>query len=61
MLQSEKTFTENLQIAVSDTSPILIAKKELILPQKKIVLLDDITAQEKQKLKTLGFMGGLTV
>lgn len=61
MLQSEKIFTENLQIAVSDTSPILIAKKELILPQKKIVLLDDISAEEKQKLKTLGFMGGLTV
>ena len=61
MLQSEKIFTENLQIAESDTSPILIAKKELILPQKKIVLLDDITAKEKQKLKMLGFMGGLTV
>ena len=35
-----------MKIKESDNSPILIAKRELIVPEKKIVLIDEMTTDK---------------
>lgn len=61
MFLNEKEFAKNMTIKESDTSPILIAKSELIIPEKKIVLLSDMTEEEVKFVKTLGYKGGIIV
>lgn len=59
MLLNEKEIMKNMTIKESDNSHILIAKRELIVPEKKIVLLDEMTTDEMKIMKTIGYKGGI--
>lgn len=59
MLLNEKEIMKNMTIKESDNSPILIAKRELIVSEKKIVLLDEMTTDEMKIMKTMGYKGGI--
>lgn len=61
MFLNEKEFAKNMTIKESETSPILIAKSEPIIPEKKIVLLSNMTEEEVKFVKTLGYKGGIIV
>lgn len=61
MFLNEKEFTKSITIKESEHSPILIAKNELIIPERKIVLLNDMTEEEIKFAKTLGYKGGIIV
>ena len=53
MFMKENEFIKNVKIQEMDNSIILLAKQEIIVPEKKIVLLDEINNEEKQILKKL--------
>lgn len=61
MFLNEKEFTKSITIKESEHSPILIAKSELVVPERKIVLLNDMTEEEIKFAKTLGYKGGIIV
>lgn len=61
MFLNEKEFTKSIAIKESEHSPSLIAKSELIIPERKIVLLNDMTEEEIKFVKTLGYKGGIIV
>ena len=61
MFMKENEFIKNVKIQEMDNSIILLAKQEIIVPEKKIVLLDEINTEEKQILKKLGYKGGISV
>ena len=61
MFLNEKEFTKSITIKESEHSPILITKNELIIPERKIVLLNDMTEEEIKFAKTLGYKGGIIV
>lgn len=61
MLMNEKDFLKNSKIQEVDNSKILIAKKEVIVPEKRVIFLDEINNEEKQILKKLGYKGGIIV
>lgn len=61
MYLNEKEITKNMLIKESEKSPILIAKHELIVPEKKIILLDDMTEEENKFVKKLEYRGGIIV
>jgi len=61
MFMKENEFIKNVKIQEMDNSIILLAKQEIIVPEKKIVLLDEINNEEKQILKKLGYKGGIIV
>lgn len=59
MLLNEKEITKNVTIMESDNSSILIAKRELVVPEKRIILLDEVTTDEMKFMNTLGYKGGI--
>ena len=61
MLINEKDFIKNFIIKELENSDILLAKQEIIVPEKKIILLDEINEEEKTMLKKLGYRGGFIV
>lgn len=61
MFMKENEFIKNVKIQEMDNSIIHLAKQEIIVPEKKIVLLDEINNEEKQILKKLGYKGGIIV
>lgn len=61
MLINEKDFIKNFIIQELENSDILLAKQEFIVPEKKIILLDEINEEEKTMLKKLGYKGGIIV
>ena len=61
MLINEKDFIKNFIIQELENSDILLAKQEFIVPEKKIILLDEINEEEKTLLKKLGYRGGFIV
>ena len=61
MLINEKDFIKNFIIQEVENSDILLAKKEFIVPEKKIILLDEFNEEDKTKLKKLGYRGGFIV
>ena len=61
MFMTEKEFTKNMNIQELDNSIILVAKKEIFVPDKKIVLLDEINEAEKHMLKNIGYTGGIVL
>ena len=61
MFMKENEFMKNVKIQEMDNSIILLAKQEIIVPEKKIVLLDEINDEENQILKKLGYKGGIIV
>lgn len=61
MFMKENEFIKNVKIQEMDNSIILLAKQEIIVLEKKIVLLDEINNEEKQILKKLGYKGGIIV
>ena len=61
MLINEKDFIKNFIIQELENSDILLAKQEFIVPEKKIILLDEINEEEKTMLKKLGYRGGFIV
>lgn len=61
MFMKENEFIRNVKIQEMDNSIILLAKQEIIVPEKKIVLLDEINNEEKQILEKLGYKGGIIV
>ena len=61
MLINEKDFIKNFIIQEVENSDILLAKKEFIVPEKKIILLDEFNEEEKTKLKKLVYRGGFIV
>ena len=61
MFMKENEFIKNVKIQEMDNSIILLAKQEIIVPEKKIVLLDEINNEEKQILKKFGYKGGIIV
>lgn len=55
-------FMEGMTITRKENSLIEIAHKEIIVPEKKIVMLDDINEEEKKILKKIGcYKGGLVL
>ncbi|WP_434309858.1 hypothetical protein [Hominifimenecus sp. rT4P-3] len=55
----ENLFQQGVSICEPKDSLIAIAKKELFLPEKKIVLLDEMTEEETVMFKSLGaYKGG---
>ena len=55
-------FMEGMTITRKENSLIEIAHKEIIVPEKKIVLLDDINEDEMKILKKIGcYKGGLVL
>lgn len=61
MFMKENEFIKNVKTQEMDNSIILLVKQEIIVPEKKIVLLDEINNEEKQILKKLGYKGGIIV
>lgn len=61
MFMKENEFIKNVKVQEMDNSIILLTKQEIIVPEKKIVLLDEINNEEKQILKKLGYKGGIIV
>lgn len=61
MYLNEKEITKNMSIKEGENSPILIAKRELVVPEKKLVLLNDMTEDEIKLVKTLEYRGGIIV
>ena len=61
MLINEKDFIKNFIIQELENSDILLAKQEFIVPEKKLILLDEINEEEKTMLKKLGYRGGFIV
>ena len=59
MLLNEKEITKNVTIMESDNSSILIAKRELVVPEKRIILLDEVTTDEMKFMNTLEYKGGI--
>ncbi len=59
MLINEKEFIKNFVIQELEKSNILLAKHEIIEPEKRIVLLDEISVEERTMLKKLGYDGGI--
>lgn len=55
-------FMEGMTITHKENSLIEIAHKEIIVPEKKIVMLDDINEDEMKILKKIcGYKGGLVL
>ena len=55
-------FMEGMTITRKENSLIEIAHKEIIVPEKKIVLPDDINEDEMKILKKIGcYKGGLVL
>lgn len=55
-------FMEGMIITRKENSLIKIAHKEIIVPEKKIFLLDDINEDEMKILKKIGcYKGGIIV
>lgn len=61
MFLNEKEITKNMTVNECGNSHILIAKRELIVPEKKIILLDDMTEEENKFVKKLEYRGGIIV
>lgn len=61
MFMKENEFIKNVKIQETDNSIILFAKREIIVPEKKIVLLDEINEEEKKILMEHGYKGGIIV
>lgn len=61
MLINEKDFIKSFIIQELENSDILLEKQEFIVPEKKIILLDEINEEEKTMLKKLGYKGGIIV
>lgn len=59
MLINEKEFIKSFAIQEFENSNILLAKQEIIAPEKNIVLPDEINVQERTMLKKLGYNGGI--
>lgn len=55
-------FMEGMTITRKENSLIEVAHKEIIVPEKKIAMLDDINEEEKKILKKIGcYKGGLAL
>lgn len=55
-------FMEGMIITRKENSLIEIAHKEIIVPEKRIVMLDDINEEEKKILKKIDcYKGGIIV
>ena len=55
----EKNFVKNFKVEELDNSVILVAKKEFVVPEKKIVFLNENNGAEKQMIKNIGYTGGI--
>ena len=55
-------FMEGMTITRKENSLIEVAHKEIIVPEKKIVMMDDINEEEKKILKKIGcYKGGFAL
>lgn len=61
MFLNEKEITTNMSVKECDNPHILIAKREIIVPEKKIVLINDTTEEEIKFVKRLETKGGIIV
>lgn len=61
MTSKEKLIFENFDISTPDNSQFVIAEQKLIVPDKKLVLLDQMSEEETKKIKSLGYKGGLVI
>lgn len=61
MTSKEKLLFGNFDISTYDNSHIVIAEQKLIVPDKKLILLDQMNEEETKKIKSLGYKGGLII
>lgn len=47
---------QGLTVAQTENSLLLVARREIILPTKQILLVDDAEEEEKQILRNLGLL-----